>query len=506
MQGSRIILFAILGLVAFMVSIWLGVGVATNQSTTLLQMTALGGFVFCLFLGQRVWLLFLFLINMEIPLIQGFGTKEFGQFVLIGFSTLIFLMRKLKLNPKSTELDFWRFAVALVIVQVYIRHPVGLNMFGSSAVGAKPYFIVTVAFFAGMILSKYKVPLKELKWMMPIAILGNLMFFPANRLRFGGGGAPVGNVATVSSGLEDQGATRIGSFNLVGELLSRVLISRLSPLKACVHPFWGLIMLASLAAAAASGYRNTVANVGMLLLVGIAYRGGIFSVVLSFLVGAMGLILLAIVNVATPLPANVQRALSPFPGTWEERYVENASGSSDWRYEMWREALFTEKWIENKIIGDGLGFSRRQLEQMKAADAKGGGQAVSGLSNQQENMMITGSYHSGPVQSIRTIGYVGFVVMLLAMIRIAVHAHRQIIRCRHTEWFPMMLFFGVPMIVFPVFFTFVFGTFDRGVVAIFLQSGLLDLISKNLPLPEYVKPRREPYILMTHRNSSALQG
>jgi hypothetical protein len=203
--------------------------------------------------------------------------------------------------------------------------------------------------------------------------------------------------------------------------------------------------------------------------------------------------------VATPLPANVQRALSPFPGTWEERYVENAAGSSDWRYEMWREALFTEKWIENKIIGDGLGFSRRQLEQMKAADAKVGGKAVSGLSNQQESMMITGSYHSGPVHSIRTIGYVGFVVMLLAMIRIAVHAHRQIIRCRHTEWFPMMLFFGVPMIVFPVFFTFVFGTFDRGVVAIFLQSGLLDLISKNLPLPEYVKPRREPYVLMNNR-------
>jgi hypothetical protein len=215
----------------------------------------------------------------------------------------------------------------------------------------------------------------------------------------------------------------------------------------------------------------------------------------------MALAVLAIVNVTAPLPPNVQRALSPFPGTWEERYVDDASNSSEWRYEMWREALFTDKWIENKIIGDGLGFSRLQLEQMQSMEGIGAHKAVSGLNQQQESMMIQGSYHSGPVQTIRTVGYLGLLVMLMAMTRIAIHAHQQIMRCRNTEWFPMMLFFGVPMITYPIFFTFVFGTFDEGVAHIFIQSGLLDLIRKNLPIPGYIKKNPEPYIFKNHLNN-----
>jgi len=498
-MNSRIINFILIAFSATVVAIWLGIGVASNQTSTLLKVGGCAAFLICLLLGQRIWLLFILLSSVQIPIIRGFGTEEFGQFALIGFSMLIFMVRKLKLNPKNTELDFWRFAVALMIIQVYIRNPVGLNLFGASSVGARPYFVAATALVAGFILSKYQVPFRELKWIMPITIIGNILFFPANRLRFSGGGSDLGNVTTASSTIGTPEAGRVGTLSMLGELLSKILISRISPLKACIHPLWCMILLLCLASAAASGYRNAIANVGMLLVVGIAYRGGFVSVVISFLMAGMGLALLAIVNVTSPLPPNVQRALSPFPGTWEEIHTDDANRSSEWRYEMWREALFTDKWIENKLIGDGLGFSRLQLEQMMASDAKGGGKAVSGLSEQQENMMIQGSYHSGPVQTIRTVGYLGLLVMLAAMIRMAVHAHRQIMRCRNTEWFPMMLFFGIPMITYPIFFTFVFGTFDEGVAHIFIQSGLLDLIRKNLPIPDYVKKKPEPYILKIHQ-------
>ena len=71
--------------------------------------------------------------------------------------------------------------------------------------------------------------------------------------------------------------------------------------------------------------------------------------------------LLAAINLLAPLPPNVQRALTFLPGTWEQRYKDDAEGSTEWRVEVWKVALFTERWIKNKWLGDGLGFSAAEL-------------------------------------------------------------------------------------------------------------------------------------------------
>jgi hypothetical protein len=93
---------------------------------------------------------------------------------------------------------------------------------------------------------------------------------------------------------------------------------------------------------------------------------------------------------------------------------------------------------------------------------------------------------------------------VLAMIRMAVHAHRQIIRCRGTEWYPLALFIGVPVIVLPPFFVFVFGEFGKDVSVLFLSYGMISLLEKNLPLPPYVVRRRESYVLnMRNKNLAA---
>jgi hypothetical protein len=211
----------------------------------------------------------------------------------------------------------------------------------------------------------------------------------------------------------------------------------------------------------------------------------------------LGLGLLAFVNVVSPLPSNIQRALSPFPGTWEKRYVEGAEESTEWRVEMWKEALFTDYWIQDKLLGDGLGFTRRELLMMEDINAGGGNldNRGSGMTAQQEAMMVTGNYHSGPVQTVRAVGYIGLIILVLAMIRIAVHAHRQIIRCRGTEWYPLSLFIGIPTIVLPPFFVFIVGTFGVDVASVFFSYALISLLEKNLPIPAYAKITRMPYLL-----------
>jgi hypothetical protein len=77
------------------------------------------------------------------------------------------------------------------------------------------------------------------------------------------------------------------------------------------------------------------------------------------------------------------------------------------------------------------------------------------------------------------------LILLLAMIRLAVHAHRQIIRCKGTEWYPLALFFGIPIIAHPFFFVFIFGEYQTGVAAWVLGMAMVRLLEKNLPIPSY---------------------
>jgi hypothetical protein len=247
--------------------------------------------------------------------------------------------------------------------------------------------------------------------------------------------------------------------------------------------------------AAGSGYRNAVANIGFIYLCGMIYRSGFGAFFASLFMGTLALAMLALINLNFPLPGNIQRALSPFPGTWEEKYQKQGTESTEWRIEMWKEALFTDRWIQNKLLGDGIGISAAQLEQNMNLDAAGVGMMGSGISRQQENMLIVGSYHSGPVHSVRMVGYVGLIVLLLAMFRLAVHAHRQIVRCRGTEWFPVALFFGIPLITQPFFFVFVFGEYHTGFAQTLFGIALIRILERNLPLPEWKSRIPRPYLL-----------
>ena len=115
--------------------------------------------------------------------------------------------------------------------------------------------------------------------------------------------------------------------------------------------------------------------------------------------------------------------------------------------------------------------------------------------------MASGDYHSGPVQTIRIVGYVGLIVLLAAMTRNAVHAHRMVMRCKGTEWTNFSLYFAIPVITSPIIFTFIFGDFGRAAAGVFMGSAFLRLVQNSLPLPEYRKVRHQPFILNQQNNN-----
>ncbi len=361
-------------LIAFALAIWLGVSIVTNQTETVLQIAGCGLLLICVFLGRKIWLLFIFFAALDIPLIRGFNTTELGQALFVAFTIAIVLMRRQPFRLSFGEKEIWVILLSICVIQVYMRNPVGLNMFGAGAIGARPYFMVLMALLSGVFLGNIVVKPDEIELALKLMIAGAILGVLGGALRMRrGGGGELGEFEGGSRVDDQRGAGRNGTLGNLGRVISTTVVSFVSPLRVLIHPFWGGLILFSIAAVAASGFRNNVAYAGLIYLAGIGYRGGAIQVVISCVSGALILSILAVVNLVSPLPPAMQRALSPFPGTWEERYVEAGEQSTEWRVEMWKEAILTDYWINDKLLGDGLGMTRRELEQMQELGGRGGG-------------------------------------------------------------------------------------------------------------------------------------
>lgn len=445
-------------------------------------------------LGRNIWMLIPFAGALGLTLmIPGRpDTMLLGHAMFVGFSSLLFLMRRLPWQFKFTELDFWALILALFIGQVYARNPVGVNILGGDSVGGRPYFIVAVTYVSYFLLSNMMVAAHRLKWILRLTIAGGVIsffmnlvgyFVPGVGMWYGAAGQGTSQMSDGAEGSTTETgvgrAGRIGFLGNSGRSLALWVVSFKSPLKACFHPLWGSLLLLSLTFAALSGFRNQIVAVGLTYIVGILYRGGFVGLIIAVFGLMAGIGVLAVTNTIAPLPANVQRALSFLPGTWDDDIRRSAEGSTDWRVEIWEEVLLTDRWISNKWLGDGLGFSAQELRvQASLADGTAG---ISGFDAHRENILSSGDYHSGPVQAIRVIGYFGLFFLLLAQIRLAVHAHRLIKRCKHTEWLPLAIIVGIPVIWYPFFFVFVYGTFSQAMAGYLLGAAMIKLLQHNLP-------------------------
>lgn len=494
-QKLKALVIATLGI---FFALYLGIGTATAQFETIVKIIGSLTIIACFLLGRKIWLLIPLMATIELSLrIPGQPSALLlGQVLVICFSVLLLLMRRLPFSFKFTELEIWGLILTLFVIQVYVRNPVGLNIFGGSSVGGKPYAMFIVTLVTAVILAGLRVPPTELKTALHLSILGGLInlgvstigkFIPTVGYYTGANYSDTSVADYTDHGQKvDTGAAgREGFLGTFAKNLALWISTFKSPLIACLHPLLAPLILISFAMAGLSGFRNAIAAVGLTYFFGVYYRGGLAQVLVSSLVGALALAALALTNAIAPLPPNLQRSLSFLPGTWEQRYELDAENSTKWRMEIWEEVLRTDRWIKNKVLGDGLGFSASELQyQMTGGDLTAKG--ISGFDAHRESILANGDYHSGPIQTIRIIGYSGLVILLLFQIRLAVHAHRQIKRCRGSEWFPISLFIGIPLIWNPIFFTFIFGEFRTAAALVLLGSSMVRMLENNLPLTPWV--------------------
>jgi hypothetical protein len=359
-------------------------------------------------------------------------------------------------------------------------------------VGGKGYVLYAIALASALILCGLRVPTNDLKWVMRVSIAGGLLnlaisimgvLVPTIGFYTGQSYTRSDEVNYENRDAIDTGAAGRAKYLAdFGRNLSLWISCYISPLLALVKPLWLMIILVSIAASLMGGFRSGIAAVLLTFILSIAYRSGGAGVLLSSFMGMIGIALLAVINLIAPLPPNVQRTLTFLPGTWEERYKDDAEGSTEWRVEVWKEVLLSDRWIHNKMLGDGLGFSAAELAaQMN--DRKGARAGISGFDAHRESVLASGDYHSGPVTTIRVIGYVGLFIFLAAQIRLAVHAHQLIRKFQHTEWFPLTLLVGIPLVYSPFFFVFIFGDFKSSTSFFVLSCSMVRILQNNLPLP-----------------------
>ncbi len=387
-------------------------------------------------------------------------------------------------------LDLWVWINVAYLVTVFFRNPVGINVLGGDRVGGRPYVDVALGVFAYLILRRETISPKMAR-LIPVVWLGGeavnglgglvALYLPTLGSKIGmlySGFLP-------EFGKEDMaievGETRLVSLQSFGGTLVLFIVCSVNPTH-LIRPqnflklggyFLGLLLIML------SGFRNALMNVFLVTALGAVLRDkfmGVFKViVIVFTVGLSGVLLsYSSIN----LPWTFQRTLSFLPGNWDPTAVAAAKDSSEWRYEMWRIALSSDKYIHNKLLGDGFGISRPDYERMM--DAMAGGVGFIGESVTQERFMVSGQFHSGPVSSIRFVGYFGLILFLILLILLARYSYKMIVDSRNSAFQFISLFIGIPILIYPIFFLFVFGAYEVDLINALFYAGMLRLISSSV--------------------------
>ena len=406
---------------------------------------------------------------------------------------LVFLtLKALKIVRKKQVMGVLDVILALNVIYlgfVFIRNPVGAQGLDTDKIGGRPYFDVLAACFAYWVLSTVTVSPKLAYRLPRLMIIGYLFEsfagFLADTIPVLT--APLGQFYSGFTGQTDQsenlssadlGEARLTYLDGAGGNIPKVLSCYYNPITLMNPLFIGRFFL-------------FFSSIGLLLLAG--FRSGFFGMIVALLLAGYlrsgGRQVLKIALFPLPflavlvlgqgtlfeLPYTAQRTLSFLPGHWDQSAVKDATNSSDWRFEMWKDALFTDIYIKNKLLGDGFGVDRKTWEAVQYAVT-----SHMSLRIQADACAIMGQFHSGPISTIRFVGYIGLALYYVLIIGIVQKAWILAYKAKNTLFFPLALLVSVPAILHPFIFTFIFGSFDIEFGLSIVTVGMLNLLNESL--------------------------
>jgi hypothetical protein len=420
-----------------------------------------------------------------------FTVRDLCFMAVIFFFTLFFATRTLPWKRRLGILDYLIYINLAYLATVFARNPVGFWAMQSSMVGGRPYFEIALAFGAFVVLSRVQITdffakIFPLFFVIPawcvavLDLIGRLVPQTAYPLAMMYSGVGSAGVTSAFQQEAQLGETRMVGMQIAG--LSSVLalcakynpITLISPL----YPWRAVLLTIAFGAIFLSGFRSLLLFGVVAFVLSSLLRGRLKDL---WAAGAMMLLavvaLVSLQGTVLQLPKTMQRALSWLPGDWDQEAVADAEGSSQWRFEMWAWAWNDDRILRDRIWGQGFGLSIDDMNLIANSLLAGGGGASLLGGSDRENFMITGSFHNGPLSTIKYIGIVGLALYYPLMCYMALLAWRLCVRARGTKAFTLALFVSIPIIYEPFNFVIVFGALDSGYPQLLFWAGLLNMTS-----------------------------
>jgi hypothetical protein len=489
MDSRNIRLILVLGVVLVM-SIYLGLIVATDQGETLVWVGGIGTLVTCLALGKNVWALIPLAAALagHINAVPGAPAAWYFGVALAGsFMALRFAVGGQPMGWRWTGMDTLVALQIVVLAQAYLRNPTGFALFGGDVVGGKPNIEYGLAIVGFYLMSFVKTDFATVRKVIIAIIVVKLLdsallavsgFFPGlafNLSRFYSNVDVAAAESVISGGgFEVDADTRLGSFLPLSLLLGTICFSYYRPIT-CAIPLFPLrfvMFVASMAMILFSGFRSSLIRLGFLFIGGSLIRRQKADILAGALMGFFCLVVVVAANQVDRLPFAAQRVLSFLPVDVSAGAKADATGSMEWRFEMWHLVLTTDTYIQNKLLGDGFGYSA--AEQKAYLDAKAGLTLTS--ESGMDYFLSKGSYHGFHVEAIRFTGVLGMIVAIAILIGFARQAWKIMVHFRGRKEFGMIAFIGLPFAIDPFFYLLIHGSYKSGFVAYLLAAGLVKML------------------------------
>lgn len=475
---------------AAIAALYLGVATAMEQRTAILWVIGALGVVIVFGLSKNVWILIPLglLLQGTVNALPGSPPVwAIGTFVTLAVFAMRFAMRKREFSFKPDMLDFAILLQIIAIGQAFVRNPTGLLILGGDTAGGKPYLTFAAAFLAFFCLSVIRTDMRMFRIAVIVMVAATIAdgmiavlsdYIPLLAMAV----LPIysnTNVGVALSGealSTDTGIARAsGAFGDFGRSLGVICFSMARPLHCLLptHPLLFALTGLGLVMVLLSGFRSMLVYMFVVFVVSACLRRKHFDVVI---LGASGILMLCLLlgsGQIRNLPFGVQRALSFLPIEIDERAREDADQSSDWRFDMWRIALTSDRYIQNKWLGDGFAMSAREMQaQLDAAHGFGNGVAI----DNKEGFLLRGSYHGFHVECIRFTGAFGLACAIFAMIVFFNRARSLVGYYRNHPMFPYVAFICIPFLIYPFWALLVFGAYRAAFPQFLATAGLLKML------------------------------
>jgi hypothetical protein len=421
-----------------------------------------------------------------------FTVRDLCFMAVIFFFTLFFATRAFPWKRKTSTLDYLIYINLAYLATVFIRNPVGFWAMQSSMVGGRPYFEIGLAFGAFMILSRVQITdfiakIFPLFFVIPawcvgvLDVIGRVIPQTGYFLNSIYSGVGTGGATAAFQAEAELGSTRMVGLRDAGISSVLALCAKYNPITLIspLYPHRVMMLAMAFGAIFLSGFRSSLLFAFLAFLLSSILRGRLKDLWVAVGVGVIALVvLISFQGSVLQLPLTMQRALSWLPGDWNEEAVTDAESSTQWRVEMWGWAWNDNRILRDRVWGQGFGLSIDDMNLIASSLTAGrGGASLLGGSD-RENFMITGSFHNGPLSTIKYVGIVGLVIYLPLLFYMAIIAWRLCQKALGTKAFPVSLFVGIPIIYEPFNFVFIFGGFDGSLSQSLFWAGLLNMTQR----------------------------